>query len=112
MGLHVVEAACRFSQDRAQATIFIESDITHDFPAAIEGLSSTEARNLALGYAAQSGVPDPRLNGNVPHPFPINSEGLSLEQVRDEVGNSLPPQHPRMQIARFRVEVPVCRKLI
>lgn len=110
--LHVVEAACQLAADRSRGTIVLESDITDNFPQAIEELGSTEARNLALGFAAQCGVPDPRINGQTPGAYPINAQGASLDAVRDGQGNSLPPQHPLMQIARYRIDMPICRKLI
>jgi len=111
--LQVVEAASKFAQDMSSGQIIIESDITSHFATAIEELKSTEARNLATGYAASKGCPDPRINGMVPEPYPINSEGYALDEVRDEKsGEALPPQHPRMQVARYRTVVPVCRKLI
>lgn len=112
MGLHVVEAACQLAPDRSRGTIVLESDITAELPLAIEELGTTEARNLALSYAAQCGIPDPRINGNLPGAYPINGKGASLDQVRDNLGQALPPQHPDMQIARYRIDVPVCRKLI
>jgi hypothetical protein len=37
---------------------------------------------------------------------------LPLEQVRGDQGEVLPPQHPRMQVARYRIDIPVCRRLV
>ncbi len=112
MALFVVEAACQFTADYSQGSIVIESDNNTEFPLAIEELGSTAARNLALGYAAQQGIPDPRINGNPSGAYPINSKGVSLDQVRDGAGKAVPPQHPEMQISRYRIDIPVCRKLV
>ena len=70
-----------------------------------------DARALAQGYAAQLGIAPAFINGNVIGPYPVNKEGLSLEHVRDEHGHPLPANHARMQPARYRVDVPVCRPL-
>jgi hypothetical protein len=110
--LHIVEAACQFTQDYASGVVVLESDITDHFPSAIEELGTTEARNMSLGFAAQKGCPDPRINGQTAGAYPINVEGLPLEQVRGEDGQALPPQHPRMQVARYRIDIPVCRRLV
>ena len=44
------------------------------------------------------------------HPYPVNSEGLPLDAVKDEHGNPLPPTDKRMQVARYRTDVPVARR--
>jgi hypothetical protein len=67
---------------------------------------------MAIGYAAKQGVPDPRVNGNLDGPYAVNDDGQSLDEVKDDSGNSLPPAHPKMQPAAYRVAVPVCRKLV
>lgn len=108
MGLHVVDKACQFAEDNTKGTIVVESDIVHDFSLAIGELQSVAARNQALGHAARSGISDPRINGNVGSYYPINQEGLSLEDVKDEQGRPIPPAHPRMRIARYRIDIPVC----
>ena len=112
MGLQVVEQATKFTSDRSHGTVVIESDITQQFPMAIEELGSVDARNLAIGFAAAHGVPDPRINGQTPGAYPINMDGLSLEMVKGEDGKPLPPQSPKMQPARYRIDIPICRKLV
>ena len=109
--LHPVEAACHFAPDMSHGTIVVESDLA-EFPRAIDEVNSTEARNLAITAAAQRGMADPRINGNPSGAYPVNSEGCSLYQLRDERGQSLPPQHPKMQIARYRNDILVCRRLV
>lgn len=112
MGLSVVPAACKFTDDNGQGVVVIECDRADKLNLAIEELQGTPARNLAIKFAAERGVGDPRINGNIGYPYAVNAEGLSLEAVKDEAGNSPPQTHPRMQPARFRVDVPVCRRLV
>lgn len=110
--LQVVQQASQFTQDFSRGTVVVESDITENFGLAIEELGTTEARTLALGYAAQVGVGDARINGNPSGAYPINVKGVSLEDVRGPNGEALPPQHPMMQPARYRVDIPVTRRLV
>lgn len=110
--LHVVEKACKFAPDMSTGTIVIESSNDEQFNLAIEELQSAAARNLAAGYASSKGMGDARINGNVVGPYPINAKGVPLDQVKDEAGNTLPPQHPEMQPAAYRADIPVCRKLV
>ena len=110
--LQVVEAACEFAPDMGRGIVVIESDQTTNFGLAIEELASADARNAALGFAASKGMGDPRINGNPSGVYPINSQGLSLENVRGDDGKPLPQTHPRMQPARYRVDIPVTRRLV
>ncbi len=110
--LHIVEPACKFTNDITSGIVVIESDITDILPNAIDELGATDARNMALGYAARQGCSDPRINGQPGGAYPINSEGRPLETVTGEDGNSLPPQHPRMQVARYRIDIPICHRLV
>jgi len=109
--LVVDEANSKFASDRGHAKIIIKSNRAN-FAEAIDELGSIAARNLAIGYAATHGVADPRLNGNVVGPYPLNREGVPLDKVADEHGEPLPPRHPKMQPASYAVEVPICRKLL
>ena len=110
--MQVVEKLCEFGADMSSGRIMIQSNEDSNFGQAIEELSSVEARNLAIAHAAKNGMADPRINGTVEHPFAVNEYGKSLDEVKDADGNSLPPQHPKMQPAAYRVSVPVCRKLV
>lgn len=112
MGLKVIQDASKFTDDNGQGVIVVENERRSEFNIAIEELQSIAARNLAIKYAAEKGMGDPRINGNVGYPYPVNSKGISLENVKDENGNSLPPQHPLMQPARYRTDVPVTRRLV
>jgi hypothetical protein len=109
----VLAPACRFSADRSHGTVVVESTETQNFPLAIERLRSVDARNLAVGYAATQGMSDPRVNGNADAPYPVNAKGMPLDEVgNDENGQPLPPAHPDRQPAAYRIDVPVCKKLV
>lgn len=108
---YVLEPACTFATDNSRAIVVIES-ANDNGAQAIEELSTADARNLALGYASRRGVSDPRLSGVTPYPYPVNSEGLTLDRVVDQAGQPLPPQSPRMQPARYRVDIPVTKALL
>lgn len=110
--LSIIPEVCEFLPDRSRGVIVIESDIGGPpFNAAFDELKGTDAITMAQGYASSNGLGVAYLNGNVEGPYPVNSEGLSLEHVRDGQGKSLPAQHPRMQPARYRVSVPVSRPI-
>jgi hypothetical protein len=109
--LFVVEDACTFGSDRAKGTIVIEST-DDDFPRAIENLRSVDARNLAIGYAAShEGMGDPRINGNLIGPYAVNNKGVPVDKVMDDSQGKLPVDHPSLQPAAYRVEVPVTRPI-
>jgi hypothetical protein len=113
--LNIVVAACQFQPDRSKGVVVVESDLGSSggsFQQAFSELESQDAVNVAQRYAVQCGCAPARLNGNKIGPYPVNSEGLSLEHVKDGNGNPLPPQHPRMQPARYRLDVPVCQPLM
>lgn len=112
MGLRIVEAASKFTEDKGQGVVVVECDRASEFNLAIEELQGIGARNLAIGYATSHGVGDARINGNIGYPYPVNSKGQSLEQVKDDDGNPLPPSHALMQPARYRTDVPVTRRLV
>lgn len=114
MSLGIVAKACTYDESRARGVIVVESDIGGaggNFGGAFEELNAPDARKLAQGYAASQGVAQARINGNIQGPYPVNSEGKSLDAIKDEDGNPLDPKHPRMQPARYRIDVPVCTPL-
>ncbi len=110
--LQVVEAACKFEPDRSRGTVVIESDCQGPpFTEAFTELEGQDSVKLAQQYACTLGCAPAYLNGNKGSPYPVNAEGLSLENVRDEKGQALHQSHPRMQPARYRVDVPVSRPI-
>ena len=110
--LQVVESASTFANDLSHGVIVVESTEKSAFNLAIDALSTAEARVLALGYAASRGVADPRINGSPSSAYPVNHEGLALEMVKDASGQTLPADHPRMQPACYRIDIPVTRRLV
>jgi hypothetical protein len=118
--LHVVEAASEptFHADRSRGTVVIESDIVGAgrWPDAIAELSDGGgARSAALNWAAQRGMGQPCLNGSVSGAYAINKMGESIDVVQQEImaKTGLPPkpQDPRMQIARYRIDIPVAARM-
>jgi hypothetical protein len=110
--LKVVESACEFEPDRSRGKIVIESDCHGPpFTDAFSELEGQASVQLAQQFACTVGCAPAYLNGNKIGPYPVNSEGLSLEQVRDKDGKTLPQTHPRMQPSRYRVDVPVTRPI-
>lgn len=113
MALQVVEAACEFSPGLDRAEIVIESTYGQgEFPKAFDELNSVDARNLALSYGASRGMGSTRINGNTVGPYPVNGDGVPLDEVRDGEGKALPQTHPKMQPGRYRLTVPVTRPIL
>ena len=110
MGLFVREDLSKFADDLGNGIVVLESDEQHDFPVAIEALRSMDARNLAIGYAAKLGCSDPRVNGIASPAYAVNQDGDLLEKMAAE--SDLPPQHPKRQVAAYRVDIPICKKLV
>lgn len=105
----------RFEDDLSRGIVVLESTCEKtrgNFSAAFAELDSQDARAKALGHAAQSGVGDPRVNGSPTAPYPVNKEGVPLELVKDKDGNTPPLTDPRMAVHRYRVDVPVTRRLV
>lgn len=112
MALSVVPDACVVAPDGAKATVVVESDNDVNFPAAIEELSSVQGRDAALWYGrTKLGIAPAHMNGNTIGPYAVNQDGVPLEQVRGERGEALPANHPKMQPAKYRIDVPIVRPL-
>jgi hypothetical protein len=110
MGLFVREDLSKFADDLGSGIVVLESDERHNFPLAIENLRSMDARNLAIGYAAKVGCSDPRVNGVSSSAYAVNQDGETLEKIATDT--ELPPKHPKRQIAAYRVDIPICKKLV
>jgi|TARA_R110002110_G_scaffold237487_1_gene453355 hypothetical protein len=110
MGLFVREDLSKFADDLGSGIVVLESEERHNFPLAIEDLRSMGARNLAIGYAAKLGCSDPRVNGVSSPAYAVNQDGDTLEKVANDT--DLPPQHPKRQVCSYRVDIPICKKLV
>ena len=62
-------------------------------------LQGPATRRAALMKAAQLGLPDPRVNGNV-SVYPVDAEGNEVVDPR------------KQKVAAFRADVPVTRRLV
>jgi len=104
----------RFTEDRSRGIVVLASDQGKpgNFSAAIDELNSVEARNKALGFANAHGVGDARINGSPGSPYAVNREGIPLENVRDEHGQTIPLTDPRMHVRGYHIEIPVTRRLV
>lgn len=110
--LQVIPEASQFHPDGSRGTVVIESTAPGPpFTEAFQELEGQQAVALAQQYAVTQGCSPAYLNGNKIGPYPVNAQGLSLELVRGDKGEALPQQHPKMQPARYRVDVPVSRPL-
>lgn len=109
------EFTSRFEQDRSRGVVVVRSDLplkNGSFGDAIAELDTMDARHRALGFANTNGIGDARINGNLSGAYPVNSEGIPLDFVRDEVNQPLPLTHPRMKVDHYRVDIPVTRRLV
>lgn len=111
MALTVVVSKSEFQPDASRGVVVIESDIGPPFTGAFDELQSLDAVKMAQQYAAAKGCSPPMVNGNKIGPYAITAEGLSLDQVKDKDGNVLPQSDPRMQPAKFRLDVPMARSI-
>jgi len=109
--LKVVESATQVN-DRG-GVVVVESDCDGPpFTAAFAELEGPEAVRLAQSYAARFGCAPSAVNGNRVGPYPVNSAGVPIEDVRDPDGNPLPVQHPLMQPYRYRVDIRLVGRLL
>jgi len=84
--LFVVPNACEFSPDNSRCTIVVESDCTGaKLRDAFTDLEGMEPIHMAQQYAASRGCPSFAVNGTPTHPYAVNVNGVSLEQVRGHV---------------------------
>jgi hypothetical protein len=59
--------------------------------------------------AAEGGMGQAHINGIGNSVFPVNKEGVPLDQVRGPNGTPLDPRDPLMQPYRYRTEIQVAR---
>lgn len=100
MAVNVVEVA--LTGDGSRGSVLIESDLPK-FSDQIEELASAKARETALMAAVKEGIKgQPGISRTVDPPYPINSQGETIENLKDEDGNLLPPASPRCQPQKYR----------
>jgi hypothetical protein len=100
MGVNAIKV--ELHGDGSRGTVVIESD-AETFPLQIEELTSAKAREQVLISAVKEGVKgQPGISRLADPPYPINSDGETIENLTDEEGQPLPPQSPRMQAASYR----------
>lgn len=110
MALSIVESVSKFAQDKSHATVVVESDLGPPFSRAFAELDGFDAVSLAQDFAARNGCAPAYVNGNKDGPYPVNSDGVPLDEVhRDENGNPLSDLHPKMQPVRYRLTIPIAR---
>jgi hypothetical protein len=110
--LSIIEDATTIEPNLLKGNIVVESDKSGPpFNAAFDELNETTAIVFAQNYAAQCGISPAYVNGSKIGPYPVNSEGVPLEQVTGPDKKPLKPTHPLMQPHRYRIEVPVARPL-
>jgi hypothetical protein len=98
MSLTVVTDKSTFDDTMTKATIVIETD--KQGAAAITELQDQVTKREAIKYAAQEGLPDPRINGSV-EVFAVDGQGK-------EIVDQKPGETPHA----FRAAVPLTRKLV
>ena len=110
MTLRILEDASKFSEDMTSGVVVLTSDL--EGHRVFDELQGIKARHMALGFAVSKGIADARINGTPTGAYPVNADGRSLDTIKGEDGNSLPAQHPEMQVKSHQIDVPVVRNLL
>lgn len=93
--------------DGSRGAVTVASDLP-GFPDQIDELTSARAREAVLTAAVKAGIKgSPGISRMVDPPHPINSQGETIENLKDEEGNALTPQHARSQPAAYRARYEV-----
>jgi hypothetical protein len=97
--------------DGSRGHVTVESDL-EKFPAQIEELQSAKTREAVLLAIVKEGITgNPGISRTVDPAYPINSKGEAIENLKDEEGNPLPPQHALMQPKAYRARFEVTARL-
>lgn len=108
MALSINEKYTRREPAAGKIIVAIDSDKSGPpFQEAFDELNDREAINLAMDFAARLGISPPRLNGSKIGPYPVNADGIPLEEVRGERNEVLPQTDLRMEPKSYRIDVPV-----
>lgn len=109
MAVKVIET--QIVGDGTRGAVTIESDL-QSFPLQIEELTSAGARNFVLAEATKAGIKGLLgISRTVDAPYPINSKGETIENLKDKNGEFLPPNSPRMQPQAYRAKYEVTGRL-
>jgi len=99
MGIKVLDVEVH--GDGSRGSVLIESDLA-EFPAQIEELTSSQARESVLNAASKKLTGSPGISRTSEPPYPVNAQGETIENLVDEDKQPLPPQHIRSQPAAYR----------
>lgn len=94
--------------DGSRGSVLLESDMDA-FPAQIEDLGSAAARTAVLMAATKAGIKgQPGISRAIDPPYPVNFQEETIDgSLKDDDGNPLPPQSPRMQPSKYRARYEV-----
>lgn len=93
--------------DNSRGAVTIESDLP-SFPNQIEELGSARAREFVLATAVMEGIKGmPGISRMSDPPYPVNADGETIENLRDEAGNPLPFSDPRAKPKAYRASYEV-----
>lgn len=88
--------------DGSRGSVLIESDLPQ-FSFQIEELTSAKAREFVLASTVKAGIKGlPGISRMIDSPYPVNSKGETIENLKDEDGNPILPQSPRAQPVAYR----------
>jgi len=94
--------AVRLDGDGSRGIVTIASD-AESFPAQIEELTSARGREHVLMSVVKEGIKgQPGISRMAEPPYPVNADGETIENLKDEDGNPLPPKSPRLQPVAYR----------
>ena len=100
MAIHALKV--KLDGDGSRGSVLITSDLD-SFPAQIEELTSSAAREKVLVACVKEGIKgQPGISRMSDPPYPVNFQNEAIENLKDEDGVALPPQSPRMQPSSYR----------
>lgn len=93
--------------DGSRGVVLIESDLP-SFVDQIEELRSAKAREFVLQATVKAGIKGlPGISRTVDSPYPVNSEGESLDNLKDDKGNAIPLTDKRAAPKSYRARYEV-----
>lgn len=103
----VTPVEVKLDGDGSRGSVLIESDLP-ELSAQIEELTSAKARETVLMAAVKEGIKgQPGISRTVEPPYPLNAFNETIENLKGEDGNPLPPASPRMQPEKYRARYEV-----